>query len=258
MRNVFLAELRRGWLLFLRYPSETVTGIVSLTAIFLALFLGARYIAGGGGAQFGTRLDGIIVNYLLWSLTIFALGDMGWTIQMEAQTGTLEQLYLSPYGPRRIFLLRAVADLFGQLVMITAVMGLILLITRRSLHFTVSIIPPLLTTILGTLGLGFVLGGLTLLFKRIQNVLQLTQFVVLFMIVVPIEGWHGWARILGACIPLAPSTALLRQIMVHGAPVTLGPLAVAVLNGLAYFYLGQALFLYADRMAKRRGLLGGY
>ncbi|MEM7065180.1 MAG: hypothetical protein AAF572_18725 [Cyanobacteria bacterium P01_B01_bin.77] len=35
-------------------------------------------------------------------------------------------------------------------------------------------------------------------------------------------------------------------------------LGVALLNGAAYFTLGLAVFGWAERQAKRKGILGGY
>ena len=268
MGSLFLAELKRSWIIFIRYPSEAVTGIVTLTAIFLALILGVRSVVGGGvsTAQFGNNLDALIVTYILWSMSLFALGDMAWTIQNEAQTGTLEQLYLSPFGPKLVFLLRAVADLLIQIVMIAAVLACILLITGRRLHFSLVVIPLVGTILLGTYGLGFMLAGMTLLFKRIQNVIQLSQFVVLFLVAVPVERWQPPLQWLGDLIPLAPGAGLLRQTMAPSAlaqlstRATFDPLqfGLAVLNGAGYFALGLLIFRLADKVAKSRGLLGGY
>ena len=264
MIRLFLAELQRSWIVFTRYPSEAVTGIVTLTAIFLALILGVQSVVGGGvgTSQFGNNLNALIVTYILWSMSLFALGDMAWTIQNEAQTGTLEQLYLSPYGPKVVFLLRAIADLFVQIAMIAVVLAFILVITRRTLHFSLSVIPLVITILLGTYGLGFMLAGMTLLFKRIQNLIQLSQFVVLFLVAVPVEKWQPPVQWLGDLIPLAPGAGLLRQIMAPaplGAPAfDLPQFCYALGNGILYFALGLFLFRQADRTAKAKGLLGGY
>jgi ABC-2 type transport system permease protein len=66
MLELFLAEFRRSWIQFIRYPVEAIGGIVITTSIFYGLFLSARYIA-GPSLQFGDRLDAIVVGYTLWS-----------------------------------------------------------------------------------------------------------------------------------------------------------------------------------------------
>ncbi|NEQ25246.1 MAG: ABC transporter permease, partial [Microcoleus sp. SIO2G3] len=44
MFELFLAELRRSWIQFIRYPTEAIGGVVITTSIFYGLFLSARYI----------------------------------------------------------------------------------------------------------------------------------------------------------------------------------------------------------------------
>ena len=97
MIELFLAELRRRWIEFRRYPVEAIAGIFIFTAIFYGLFLSARYIA-GPSFQLGDRLDSIIIGYVLWALVSFIQASIAGELQREAQTGTLEQLFLSRYG----------------------------------------------------------------------------------------------------------------------------------------------------------------
>ncbi len=257
MFDLFLAELKRSWVMFKRYPSEAITMLITFTVIFLLLFLGAKYMS-GPTAQFGDRLDAIIVGYLLWSLALIGLANMGWALQAEAQTGTLEQVFLSCYSATRVFFIRVVADLLLQFGLILLVMVVILWITGRHLDFSLAVLPPVLAVLLSTWGLGFVLGGLTLLFKRIQNLLQLSQFFLIFLIMIPVENWHGALGLLGDFIPLAPGAGVLRNLMARGIPVGLEQLAIALLNGLAYLGLGILFFQLAERRAKIRGSLGGY
>lgn len=110
MLFLFWAEFKRSWIQLLRYSSEVIGGIIGTTIIFYGLFLSARYIA-GPGFQFGDRLDAIIVGYVLWALMLFILGDIAGGLQQEARTGTLEQLFLSPYSAPQVFLMRAFASL---------------------------------------------------------------------------------------------------------------------------------------------------
>jgi hypothetical protein len=56
----------------------------------------------------------IIVGYVLWTLVLFIMSNVSGTLQREAQTGTLEQLFISPYSASQVFLARAVADLLLQ------------------------------------------------------------------------------------------------------------------------------------------------
>ena len=96
MFELFVAQLKWSWIQYKRYSHELLAGVVALTVTFYGLFLSVGYIA-GGNIQFGDRLDAVIVGYVLWSLIIFIMNGVNATLQREAQVGTLEQLFISPF-----------------------------------------------------------------------------------------------------------------------------------------------------------------
>lgn len=257
MFELFLAELKRSWIQFTRYSTEAIGGIIIITAVFYGLFLSARYIA-GPNLQFGDRLDVIIVGYVLWTLVIFIINDIAATLQIEAQTGTLEQLFLSPFSAPTVFLTRALASLMLQLTIIFSVLLIIIALTRSQLSFPPSLLLPLLTVVLGAYGLAFTIGSLALLLKRVQQLFGIFQFALLSLLTVPTETWTGQMRLVGLLLPMMPGAGLLRDLMARGQILNPISLAIALVNGVAYFALGLCLFSWAERETKRRGRLGGY
>ena len=259
MLRLFLAELKREWILLLRYAVEAISLVIGITIIFYGLFLSARYMAGPGpGLELGDRLDAIVVGYILWSLTLFILSSIAGGLQQEAQTGTLEQIFLSPFGASRIFITRAVANLTLQLVLNLSILLMIMALTGSHLSFPPVLVLPLLTVLLGAYGLALALGSLALLLKRVQQLLGICQFFLFFMLTVPVESWAGSAGWLKMLLPMIPGAALLRDLMAQGQELNWGEWVMALLNGVAYFALGLFLFRLAEREAKRRGRLGGY
>ncbi|NJR51278.1 MAG: ABC transporter permease [Leptolyngbyaceae cyanobacterium CSU_1_3] len=255
--KLFSAELRRGWIQFIRYPAEAISGIFIITALFYGLFLGAKYVA-GPGLQLGDRLDAIIVSYVLWTLVTFILFNTTGTLQNEAQTGTLEQLFLTPFGAPRVFLTRAIADLFIQFVLISTILILISLLTGRYLSFPPALFLPLIAVIMGAYGISFALGSLALLLKRVQQLLGVVQFALLFLMTISTESLTGSLKILGFLLPMTTGAGLLRDLMARQQPLNFTLLGFALLNGLFYFGLGLLLFRWAERETKRRGRLSGY
>lgn len=257
MLELFLAELKRIWTEFIRYSAEAISGILFTTLIFYGLFLSARYIA-GPSLQFGNRLDAIVVGYVLWTLVVFIVADIAFGLQIEAQTGTLEQVFLSPFGTLRVFLTRAIASLTLRLLLMTCVLLLTIVLTGRHLHFPPSLLLPLITVLLGAYGLAFMMGALALLFKRIQQILGLVQFALLFLLTVPTETWKGPLQVLRLVLPMTLGAGGLRDLMAHNQSLNFSQFALALLNGLSYLILGLLVFRWAERKAKRQGILGGY
>ena len=257
MLRVIGVEFKRSLLMLRRYPMEMVGQLIVITMIFYGLFLGAQYIA-GPTAQFGDRLDALVVGYVLWTLALFAIGDLSWGLMNEAREGTLEQVFLSPFGPGRVYMARNVAGLLLTLGLNLSILGLIMLLTGVRLDFSWAALAPLATVLLGAYGLGFLLGALALYFKRIQAFLNLFQFVLMFLIMTPFEQLHGLFRAAGPGGHGQQVAGQLRALMARGEafdPVVFG---LGLANGLLYLVVGLWVFGLAVRAVKRRGLLGGY
>jgi ABC-2 type transport system permease protein len=257
MIELFLAELKRGWIQFIRYSAEAIGGVFITTAAFYGLFLGASY-AIGPGVTLGERLDAIIVGYVLWSLVTFIMFDIAGTLQSEAQTGTLEQLFISPFGAVRVFLVRAIANFTRQVVLIAIIIGIIMGLTGRWLAFPPLLILPLITVVLGAYGFAFILGGLTLLLKRVQQLLGIVQFALLFLLTAPVETWTGGMQQVGQLLPMGIGAGLLRDLMARNLPLNGSQLALAALNSGIYLAIGLAVFHWAEQQTKQRGGLSGY
>ncbi|MBE9010557.1 ABC transporter permease [Pseudanabaenaceae cyanobacterium LEGE 13415] len=257
MFELFIAQLKWSWIQYKRYAHEIIGGIVALTVTFYGLFLSVGYIA-GGSIRFGDRLDAVIVGYVLWSLIIFIMNGVNATLQREAQVGTLEQLFISPFNVRKTLLLRAVSDLVFQSVLITFVLLLIMLLTGRWLAFSPVLILPLITVILGAYGLAFAIGSLTLIFKTVQQIAGILNFSLLFILTIPTETWTGVQRYLGYLIPMTAGAGVMRDLMARQAGVDWISLGAAFLNGIFYFTIGMILFRWSERETKRRGKLSGY
>lgn len=257
MLELLAAELKRSWIQFIRYPLEAIGSIVIITSVFYGLFLSARYMV-GPSLQFGERLDAVIVGYILWTLVLFVINDISNGLQYEAQTGTLEQLFLSPYSAPRVFLIRAIASLALRLGILLIILLIIMGLTGSRLQFPPTLLLPLTTVLLAAYGLAFIMGSCALLFKRIQQLLGLFQFVLLFMLATPAETWTGALRWLSYLLPMVPSAGVLRDLMARGESLDLSSFYLAFANGLLYFVVGYWIFRWAERRAKQQGLLSGY
>lgn len=257
LTNLLIAELKRTWIQTLRYPSEVVGGVVILTAVFYGIFLSTQYVA-GPASTFGDRLDAVVVGYVIWTLVLYIVNDIANNLQLEAQTGTLEQVFLSPFGASKVFLVRAIASLSLRILLIGIVLAIIIAITGSQLAFPPILLLPLATLLLSAYGLAFFIGAFALVLKKVQQVLGLFQFVLLFLLAAPTEDLSGSARIAANLLPILPSTGLLRDLMAKGEGLNWQEWAIALANGLVYFALGTLVFRWAESRAKRQGSLGGY
>ena len=157
--NVLLANLRKVATEMRRYLPNTISTVITFYAIFLALFLGITVL--GASDDAATNVQYAIVSTALRFLALMAMQSIGWEITQEAMRGTLEQLYMSPVGAWRILLARMVGRIVVNLIMIVLMVSLSMLTARQWLNLDiVTLLPILFLTIVGMLGVGFMVAGL--------------------------------------------------------------------------------------------------
>ena len=248
------AVLYREFLIFVRYPANAIGGIVVALFFFGLLFYGGQLLAGQALAD---SLEGIIAGYFLWTLSVGAYSSVSNDIGSEVQWGTLERHITTPFGFAPVALLKGVAKVVRTVLTSAVVLAFMLLLTGTRLSLDpITVVSVAGLAIVSVLGLGFAAGGLTVLYKRIGNWLNLLQFGFIVLISAPVFELP-WTRFL----PLAHGSALLQRAMVDGVRLwEFGLADLALLVGVAVGYLlgGYLVFHYATRRARRLGVLGDY
>lgn len=253
---LFKAYLVKEFAIFRRYLPNTIGGIVTFYVIFLLIFLGYTGIA-GASPNYGDMVEDLIVGFVLWSLILMSYQNIAFTIKDEAQEGTLEQLYMSPYNFGWIITSHVSARLIINFVIIAVILTLIMLTTGNWLNINLlSIIPLTVFTLMGVLGVGFAVEGITLLYKRIDSYLQILQFAMVGLVAAPSESVI-WLRFL----PASWGSTLIRRVMVQGASImdfSFGELSLLILIGCFYLAVGYGIYKKAEQKAMKQGILGHY
>jgi ABC-2 type transport system permease protein len=250
------AWLRRNFIELRRYYFDTLSGIVTMYAFFLVLFFGAR-LFGGSGPNFGHTLAGMVVSYGMWALTMFALGSLTFELTQETQLGTLEQLGMSPFGLARVLVARVFTNTLVYFGWFITLLVMMMATTGKWLNLNpVSTLPLIAVTLLGVIGVGFVIAGLAIVFKRIQQAVQIYQVAFIGLIIAPIDRFP-----VVKFLPLSWGSELLRRVMVDHVSIfrmSLGDLVFLAANSLFYFAAGIGVFKLFERTAREKGLLGHY
>ncbi|MCU4716563.1 ABC transporter permease [Halapricum hydrolyticum] len=248
------AVLYREYLIFVRYPANAVGAIVVSLIFFGLLFYGGRMLA---GQALTDSLEGIVVGYFLWTLSVGAYSSVSNDIRSDVSWGTLERHFMTPFGFAPVAFAKGVAKVVRTFLTSTVVLAVMLLVTGTTLALPVVTILVVATfTILSVMGLGFAAGGLSVLYKRIGNWLNLLQFGFVVLISAPAFEL-SWTEFL----PLVHGSALLQRAMRDGTRIwEFSPADLALLVGVAAVYVvaGYAVFHYASRRARRLGVLGDY
>lgn len=246
--------LYREYLIFVRYPANALGGIFISVFFFGVLFYGGQML---DGQALDESIEGIIVGYFLWSLSIGAYQSLSNDIQSEVQWGTLERHIMTPFGFAPVALLKGAAKVVRTFITSAVVLVIMLLMTGTTLNLNIVTTLVVATlSIISVLGLGFAVGGITVLYKRISNWLNLLQFSFIILISAPVLD-QPWMRFL----PLAHGSAMLQRAMTEGLQLwefSPGELGLLVAVAIGYLVGGYVIFQIATKRARRLGVLGDY
>lgn len=245
-------ELRRSWILTLRYRAESALSIAFLVALFYGLLFGTRATA-LKPFSIGNGTEGLLLGFICWILCTSGVSHLAHDIEEEAKTGTLEPLFLGHPGPGTIFAARNLAALISGVPILLMVAGALAIATHSAFHLSPEAIVPVMALDLAASGIGFGLGALAILAKRVGLAVIACQLLVAFVMVANID-LPGFRQGL-ALLPLVPAVDALRSLMLSGTSVGIAGCVLLAINGVAWFGAGFAAFLLAIRRARRLGLL---
>jgi ABC-2 type transport system permease protein len=253
---LFRAVFKQGFTQTRRYVFDWVTQMLVIYVIFLLIFYGAKAFI-GTRPDAGDTLSGIVVAYLTWFTAIAAYGEVSFDLSGEAAAGTLEQLAMSPFGLPMVLTMRFVAGLVLQLVFIFAFLIAIMATSGRWLHLDmVSVVPLMILVIAGVFGVGLMLGGAAIVFKRVQALLNLMQFGFVALVAIPVTTVPVLKY-----LPLSWGNHLITQVMVDRVSIfdmPAGDLRFLVAHAAIWFGAGLVVFRRLERIARDRALLGQY
>jgi len=152
-RTLLWAMAKKRALLMYRYPLNTLSGLAMTFLFFAMVFFGGRALS---SRALTDSLGGIIVGYFLWSVALTSFSGLSWSVTRESQWGTLEQLYMSPFGYGRVMLAHITVRIVESFGWGAATLAFMLALTGESLHFPVETI--VIITVLAiapAIGLGF-------------------------------------------------------------------------------------------------------
>jgi ABC-2 type transport system permease protein len=226
-------------------------------------FTGLSFLVGGGRVE-KAALPGALLGYVVWLCAAKVIVTMSWNLRQETQTGTLEQMYMSPTPAEFLLLGQAISRLITTAILVTPLVLVMVFVLDVELPLRAATLPILLLTLLGLFGFGLLLAGATLLFKQVESFADLVQYGLIFFngALIPIERFPAWLAAVAQTLPTTQGIRLLRQVMLDGQSLSdlwrEGSLIWLFIHSLCFFVGGWLLFKWCESAARRRGTLGQY
>jgi len=257
--------LRFGWAERKQIGLE-LTMFVPLFLLFAALAgQGDAIVAGRFEWSFDERRTGwLLVGWVLGMFFYLQAQKLFWRLLGEIQTGTLEQVYLSPLPS---WLVAAAGRVLAAHVETAFVVGtlyaVVALTVGVDLDWQPTIVAPVALLVVGSVGYSLFIGALTLIWKRIEMLNDLLLMVVFFTsgMMVALDDMPGWLAGIGRLLPVTHPIVAAREILIDGDGLTLGgDGGVVAMVALAAVWVaaGAVAFHLADRHARWLGTLTRY
>lgn len=235
-----------------------------LEMISFGLFFLVITFAQGKGSFHQVAVAPLLLGFVGYIFFHMQTNRLFWGLLGEIQSGTLEQMYLSPLPSWVLLLGLAVASIVEALITAVLMYLLIHLVVPVAIPLRLSALLPLILLVVGSVGYSLMVGGLTLRFKRLEILKELLQGLVFLFggVFVPLDHMPHWMAIIARFLPLTPGIAGLQQTLLAGSSLGVlasdGTIFWLVGNALAYLGLGIIIFRWCESMAKRLGTLGHY
>lgn len=239
---------------YFRYPVNAIGGILSSVLLFSMIFFGGQAI---GFDPISDSTSGIIIGYYLFLLSTQAYQGNINLVTEEAEWGTLERHFATPFGFNTIMIIKGLARMFQSFVISVVVLLILMTVARE--WFAVPILTAIVVlffTLISVFGVGLATGGLAVLYKRVDKLTSLFNVVIIGLIGAPVLEMP-WLRM----FPIVQGSAMLQETISEGtriwefAPDEIG---ILVMVGLGYFILSLFVFRKLHYRARDLGVLGHY
>jgi ABC-2 type transport system permease protein len=256
---VMANETRKGLLITWTYKFNWLIGAFMLSFIFI----GIGFFIGDGELQ-QERLAPALLGYLIWFYALEAISNMSWALREETNTGTLEQMYMSPVSPGILMIGRTLSTLVSTSIMVAVAGITLMLLLNITLPLRIEAVPVFILTMAGLYGFGYIVGGLTLIFKHTESFANLIQNALLFLngAFLPVNRLPPALEVVALLLPSTQGIIVIRKVILEKASLVAvwndGSLQYLLVHSVVFFLGGLMIFRYCEHVAKRRGTLGQY
>ncbi len=247
--RVFNAVFRQGIIIRFRYPLNFISALITLYVIFFLLFKGSKMFYSG---MTDKSLEGLIIGFFIWIFSIMGYSELSWGLASEARQGTLEQLYLSPVGfnfvVSSINITSFVFNLFFSLIFLF----LMEITTGKYLHFSFIQILSFIPTISFAYAIGMIMAGLTILYKQVQSMLQIVQFLFVFLLSVSSDK-YVFLKIL----PITMGKDIINKLNKNKI-IPFSDYLFLWCGAIFFLFVSYLLFDYFIKRTREKGVMGHY
>lgn len=193
---------------------------------------------------------------LLFVTTFKVVGDL----LEEINSGTFEQMHLSPISPAWLLVGRLVSSVIeGGIIAGIVAVGMVWVLGVTIPLRAAGVLPAALTVI-DIVGFALLIGGLSLRLPQIGALVHLFTGLIFALngTLIPVELYPGWVQLIARWLPTTLGIEATRKVVLEGQSLGAiwadGTLLLLVVHAMGLAALGWIVFLVNDRRLKQHGI----
>jgi ABC-type polysaccharide/polyol phosphate export permease len=251
-----LGETQKGLWLLWGHRAIVLLEIITMVAFYPFL----QFIIGNGTIN-RALVPPTLLAFLALPVLYLAILKLVGDLLEEVNSGTFEQMHLSPFSPMSLLVGRLLAFVFEG-VLIAVIVGVLMTwMLGVSIPLRVAGILPAALTVIDIIGFALLLGGLALSLPQIGAIAHLFSGLILLLngTFIPLEWYPAWVQTLARFLPTTLGIEVARKVVLEGQSLGAvwadGTLPWLIIYTVGLSVLGWLVFLLNDRRAMRQGTL---
>lgn len=255
IRAVLNETQKSLWLLW-RQRSVVLLEIITMVALYPFL----QFIIGNGTIE-RALVPPTLLAFLTYPILYLASLKLVGDLLEEVNSGTFEQMHLSPFSPASLLVGRLLA-LILEGVVIAVIIGVgMTWMLGVSIPLRPAGLLPAALTVIAIVGFALLIGGLALALPQIGAIAHLFNGLIFLLngTLIPMEWYPGWVQTLARFLPTTLGIEVTRRVVLQGQSLGSvwadGALPWLIIHTVGLSILGWLVFLLNDRRAMQRGTL---
>lgn len=249
--KIIYYEFKMDFLRSIRYRMAIISDIVVFTFLLCFFYVsdtGASFSETYAVNDYKTLL---LLGYIAWSFSVAAISNISSQLTGELQRGTLFFKFNCKLPLQILYIGDLISAIFIQTFVILIYSLITYIIFGVHYYFNIYILIALLICIIGMYGIGLIIAGLSLYYKKVGSIIFLVQICLLFITdtipTTPI------ITNISQIIPLTSCNIVIRNIFLKNN-YTHAFLYLLILSSF-WFILGYFIFDIFVHLSKKRGNL---
>ncbi len=235
---------RNFFALLSSYPLAIVSSVIMMILIFSGLYFTGIGIDGNIETD---NIEGFIIKFVIWSSITVALSSISGFIEDGTSTGSIEIIWTRNCPTTFYLFLSSLSPMLLSIISSLVIAFILNVVFGDRYNLSIFQVASIFFAVSSAVGVGLLIGGLTIIFKAIGPVVNIAQFLLLPVIMNASRDYAvaelfvpGFAAVNFGILPT--SNAVLFSLINCGVWLLIGTVAIKVAvrfskrNGLVYQY----------------------